>query len=278
VTEKEGRFGPVLSDIDEWGADHLAAAVVGPRGILATHGDSAHRYRWASVTKLVTALTVMIAVERGLLALDEAAGPPGATIRHLLAHASGLPFEGRGILAQPGRRRIYSNPAFDALGARVAERAGQPFDAVLADWVLAPLGMHGTALVERPSDGLHGPLTDLAAFAREMLRPSLVDSATLAVATSVAFPGLTGVVPGVGRFEPCDWGLGFELHDGKTAHWMGERSSPSTFGHFGGAGTFLWVDPVAQLGLAVVTDREFGPWALDAWPRFSDDVLAAAGS
>ena len=226
----------------------------------------------------MTALTVLIAVERGLLALDEAAGPPGATIRHLLAHASGLPFEGGAILAQPGRRRIYSNPAFDVLGAQVAERAGRPFDAVLADWVLAPLGMDGTALVERPSQGLHGPLTDLAAFAREMLRPTLVDSATLAAATTVAFPGLPGVVPGVGRFDPCDWGLGFELHDGKTPHWMGERNSPSTFGHFGGSGTFLWIDADAQLGLAVLTDRAFGPWALDAWPRFSDEVLSAAGS
>jgi CubicO group peptidase (beta-lactamase class C family) len=278
VTDGATSFGPVLCDIDEWGADHAAAAVVGPGGILATHGDPAHRYRWASVTKLATALTVLIAVERGLLALDEAAGPPGATIRHLLAHTSGLPFEGSAILAQPGRWRIYSNPAFDALGARVAERAGQPFDAVLADWVLAPLGMQGTALIERPSDGLHGPLTDLAALARELFRPSLVDPDTLAVATSVAFPGILGVVPGVGRFDPCDWGLGFELHDGKTAHWMGERNSPSTFGHFGGAGTFLWIDPVAQLGLAVLTDREFGPWALDAWPRFSDEVLSAAGS
>jgi Beta-lactamase class C and other penicillin binding proteins len=277
VTDEASRFGPILSRIDDWGAEHAAAAVVGPGGTLAAYGDPARRYRWASVTKLVTALTVLIAIERGLLALDEAAGPPGATIRHLLAHASGLPFEGGATLAQPGRRRIYSNPAFDVLGARVAERAGRPFDAVLADWVLAPLGMDGTTLVERPSQGLHGPLADLAAFAREMLRPTLVDAATMAAATTVAFPGLAGVVPGVGRYDPCDWGLGFELHDGKRPHWMGEHNSPSTFGHFGGAGTFLWIDPDAQLALAVLTDREFGPWALDAWPRFSDEVLSAAG-
>ena len=218
----------------------------------------------------------LIAVERGLLALDEPAGPPGSTVRHLLAHASGLGFEGDAILAAPGRFRIYSNPGFDALGALVAERAGRPIDAVLGDWVLGPLGMHGTALVERPSQGLHGPLSDLAAFGQELLAPTLLDRITLGEATSVAFPGLAGVLPGIGRFDPCDWGLGFELRNGKSPHWTGERNSPSTFGHFGGAGTFLWVDPEATLGLAVLTEREFGPWALEAWPRLSDEVLAAA--
>ena len=278
MTDQATRFSPILSSIDEWGAVHAAAAVVGPGGILATHGDPARRYPWASVTKLATALTVLIAVERGVVSLDEAAGPPEATIRHLLAHTSGLPFRGGAIVAPPGRRRIYSNRAFDALGALVTERAGRPFDAVLAGWVLEPLGMDGTTLVERPSQGLHGPLADLAVFAREMLRPTLIDGSTLAGATTVAFPGLAGVVPGVGRFDPCDWGLGFELHDRKTGHWMGERNSPATFGHFGGSGTFVWVDPDAQLGLAVLTDRAFGPWALDAWPRFSDQVLSEAST
>ncbi len=180
------------------------------------------------------------------------------------------------MLAPPGRRRIYSNPGFDALGALVAERAGRPFDALLRDWVLAPLGMRRTALTGRPSAGLEGPIGDLAAFAVELLRPTLLAPTSLSEATSVAFPGLAGVLPGVGRFDPCDWGLGFELRDGKSPHWTGSVNSPSTFGHFGGTGTFVWIDPVARLGLAVLTDREFGPWALDAWPRLSDDVVSAA--
>ena len=50
-------------------------------------------------------------------------------------------------------------------------------------------------------------------------------------------------------------------------------NSPATFGHFGGAGTFLWVDPVVGLAAVVLTDREFGPWALAAWPTFSEAVL-----
>lgn len=267
----------VLRRIEGWGAPHAAAAVVGPNGVLASHGDADHRYRWASVTKLVTALCVLIAAERRLLDLDEPAGPPGSTVRHLLAHTSGLPFDGQTSLAKPGSRRIYSNTGFDVLGALVSERVDQPFDGVMADWILRPLEMTGARLVERPSDGLHGSLADLAALGRELLRPTLISADTFATATSVAFPGLVGVVPGVGRFDPCDWGLGFEIHDAKTPHWMGDRNSPETFGHFGGAGTFLWVDPVTDIAFAVLIDREFGRWALDAWPALSDELLSVRG-
>jgi CubicO group peptidase (beta-lactamase class C family) len=264
-----------LAAIDGWGADHATVLVLGPDGRLAGRGDPTHRFRWASVTKLATALTVLVAVERGLLVLDEPAGPPGSTVRHLLAHASGLSFEGEMTLAAPGKRRIYSNAGYDILGGMVGERAGQPFDAALGAWVLAPLGMDGTTLLERPSQGLHGTIADLAALAAELLRPTLLAPDTSALSTTVAFPGLVGVVPGVGRFDPCDWGLGPELHDGKTPHWMSERNSPAAYGHIGGAGTFVWVDPVADVALAVLTDREFGPWALEAWPAFSDAVVAA---
>ena len=270
MTDLEG----VLSAIGSWGADHAAAVVLGPEGVIAGRGDAGFSFRWASVTKLATAWTVLIAAERGLIDLDEPAGPPGSTVRHLLAHASGLPFEGGASLAVPGTRRIYSNPGFDALGALVGERTGRPFEEVLREFVLAPLGMDETELIERPSQGLHGPVGDLVALAGELLRPRLVAPETARAATSVAFQGLVGVVPGVGRFDPCDWGLGPELHDAKTPHWMGATNSAETFGHFGGAGTFLWIDPVADVGLVTLTDREFGPWALEAWPAFSDDVLA----
>ena len=135
--------------------------------------------------------------------------------------------------------------------------------------------MADTVLDGRPSEGLHGSIDDLAALARELLRPTILRRTMLDEATTTAFPGLTGVLPGVGRFAPLDWGLGFELRDAKVPHWTGSRNSPRTFGHFGGAGTFLWVDPVLDHALVCLTDREYGPWALEAWPRFSDAVIAA---
>jgi CubicO group peptidase (beta-lactamase class C family) len=133
-----------------------------------------------------------------------------------------------------------------------------------------------------PAADVHGTLADAAALAQELLAPTLVAGETLAEATAVAFPGLAGVLPDYGRFDPMDWGLGFELKDDKEGHWSGTLTSPRTFGHFGGSGTFLWVDPDQALALVVLTDREFGEWSKTAWPTLSDAVVsegsrAAAG-
>ena len=267
-----------LEHIDTWPVPTAAAAVVAPDGVVAARGPSDVALRWASVTKLLTAYALLIAAEEGVLDLDEPGGPQGSTVRHLLAHASGLPFEGDVPIARPGERRIYSNAGFDLLGELLAAGAEMTFGAYLQEAVLDPLGLGATELRGRPSEGLHGPLVDLAAFGRELLAPTLVAPETLAEATQVAFPGLVGVLPGLGRQEPNDWGLGFELKDAKRPHWTGSRNSPGTFGHFGGAGTFLWVDPEARVACAVLTSREFDAWALEVWPPLADAVLAELGS
>jgi CubicO group peptidase (beta-lactamase class C family) len=262
-----------LAQIDDWPAEHKAAGVVSPAGT-ATHGDVERSFRWASVTKLFTALAVLVAAEEGVVDLDEPAGPPGSTVRHLLAHASGLPFEGGRPIAEPGRRRIYSNTGFEQLGEHLAARAEMAFAEYLAAAVLEPLALDGTRLTGSPAAGLGGPLSDLIAFGRELQAPTLVAPETLGEATSVAFPGLVGVLPDFGRYEPLDWGLGLELRDAKQPHWTGTRNSAATFGHFGGSGTFLWVDPEAGAACACLTDLGFGDWAKEAWPVLSDAVLA----
>lgn len=266
-----------LQQIDTWPARRAAAAVVDREGVIAVHGPADDPFRWASVTKLFTACAALVAAEEGTLDLDEPAGPPGSTVRHLLAHASGLPFQGDAPIARPGERRIYSNTGFELLGSLLAERAEMPFAEYLEGAVLGPLGLRDTNLRGGPAEGLHGTLFDLARLARELLAPTLVAPETLAEATSVVFPGLAGVLPGIGRQEPNDWGLGFELRDAKRPHWTGSLNSPETFGHFGGSGTFLWVDPAVGVACACLTDLDFGDWALDVWPALSDAVLAELG-
>jgi CubicO group peptidase (beta-lactamase class C family) len=239
-----------------------------------TRGPTRSEFEWASVTKKLTAMAALVAAEEGIVDLDEPAGPEGATVRHLLAHASGLPFDGPRPIARPGRRRIYSNTGFEVLAAFVADRAEMPFDEYLSAAVLDPLEMKGSKLEGSPASGVCGPLDDLLAFGRELLVPSLIALETLAEATAVNFPGLVGVIPDLGRFEPNDWGLGFELRDAKSPHWTGTQNSERTFGHFGGSGSFLWVDPEVEGACACLTDLDFGDWAKDAWPRLSDAVLA----
>jgi CubicO group peptidase (beta-lactamase class C family) len=263
-----------LARIDDWGADRAAAVLVRAGGETSRHGDAEQVFRWASVTKLVTAYSLLVAVEEGTVDLDDPAGPPGSTIRHLAAHASGLPFEGEGPpIARPAQRRIYSNPGYEALAEAIGAAARMSFGDYLRAAVCDPLGLAGD-LRGSPAADYFGPLADLVTFAGELLRPSLIAPETLAEATSVHFPGLGGVLPGFGRWEPNDWGLGFELKDEKQPHWTGSRNSPGTFGHFGGSGTFLWVDPQLDAALGCLSDREFGDWALEEWPRLSDAVIA----
>lgn len=226
---------------------------------------------------MLTAYRVLQLAEDGTVSLDEPAGPPGSTVRHLLAHASGLAIDGDGVLAAVGRRRIYSNAAFDVVAAIAEERVGQPFADQVQHDILRPLEMTATAIAGSAASGAVGTLRDLLRFGRELLSPTLLAPETLAEATTVAFPALDGVLPGFGRQRPNDWGLGFEIRDSKHPHWTGHTNSPATFGHFGQAGSFLWVDPAIGLACAALTGVDFGPWAAEAWPVLSDAVIEQYG-
>jgi CubicO group peptidase (beta-lactamase class C family) len=260
-----------LRQIDTWPVPSAAAGVVRAGGVVERHGDARRVVRLASVSKPVSGLAVLVAAEEGVVDLDESVGPPGATVRHLLAHASGLPFEGETPIAPPGRRRIYSNEGFRILATHLAERAEMPFAEYVRAAVCDPLAI---ALDPEgdPGSGMHASLEDVLAVARELLEPRLVAGETWAEMTEVQFPGLAGVLPDWGRYEPLDWGLGVQLNTPRPS-WMGSRVSSRSFGHYGGSGTFLWVDPEAGVACAALAEREFGDWAKEAWPALSDAVL-----
>jgi CubicO group peptidase (beta-lactamase class C family) len=266
-----------LDALDDWPVDTAAAAVIGPSGLLARHGDTRHVFALASVTKPLVARAAHIAVEEGVVELDTAAGPPGATVRHLLAHASGLAMHSDNRLAAPGVRRMYSNYGFTVLAETIQRESGIDFSRYLSEAVLVPLSMADTRLDEgawAAGFGAVSTVADLAAFAVDLLRPSTVSAQTHAEATAVQFPGLDGVLPGYGVQRPNDWGLGFEIKSTKSPHWTGASNSPRTYGHFGQSGTFIWADPAAELALVVLTDRDFGEWSLPLWPALSDRVVA----
>jgi CubicO group peptidase (beta-lactamase class C family) len=267
---------PTLDALDDWPVRAAAAAVVGPSGVLASRGDTKQEFALASVTKPLVARAVQIAIEEGVVDLDTAAGPPGSTVRHLLAHASGLAMHSNQTLAKPGTRRIYSNYGFAVLAETVQQASGIESGHYLAEAVFEPLGMTATRLdggAQAAGFGATSTVADLAAFAAELLCPETVSAQMHADATMVQFPGLDGVLPGYGVQRPNDWGLGFEIRDSKSPHWTGANNSARTYGHFGQSGTFIWADPEAELALVVLTDRDFGEWALPAWPALSDTVL-----
>jgi CubicO group peptidase (beta-lactamase class C family) len=272
---------PALDALGDWPVPAAAAAVVGPSGVLASRGDTERQFALASVTKPLVARAAQVAIEEGAVDLETAAGPPGSTVRHLLAHASGLAMHSEQTLAKPGTRRMYSNYGFAVLAETVQRASGIEFGRYLTEAVFDPLGMSGTRLdggAQAAGFGATSTVADLAAFAGDLLCPATVSAQMHAEATTVQFPGLDGVLPGYGVQRPNDWGLGFEIRDAKSPHWTGAQNSPRSYGHFGQSGTFIWADPQAELALVVLTDRDFGEWALPVWPALSDRVLAAYNS
>lgn len=269
-----------LDGIQDWDVPAAAAAVLGPDGVLETLGPTARSFPLASVSKVLFAVAVHVAGEEGSIGLDDdvttAGGPDGATVRHLLAHASGLPPDGdRTPLGPPEHRRIYSNVGFEVLGDHLRAATGMPAADYVRVALVDALGLAATSTDGSPAHGYRSSVDDLAAVLHAVVDRRLLARETLAAMTSVAYPDLAGVLPGFGAQDPNPWGLGVEVRGDKHPHWTAPESSPATWGHFGRAGTFLWWDPEVEIGLVVLTDREFGPWAAQAWPALGSSVLAA---
>ncbi len=267
-----------LAAVADWPVPTAAAAVVSPAGVLAATGPTDQVFRLASVTKPLAALAVLVAVEEGAVDLGDGADPalvPGATLRHVLAHAGGVAFDQPLKVSAPATRRVYSNVGIDMAGDLVVAAVGMPFGEYAAE-ALRPLGLVDTRIDGSPARDGSSSVDDLARVLREVLAPTgLLHPSTLEDLRSVQWPGLRGVVPGWGMQDPCDWGLGWEVRGGKSPHWTGRENSPETFGHFGQSGTMLWVDPVARLGLVALSDAPFDEWARQAWPALSDAVLGS---
>jgi D-alanyl-D-alanine carboxypeptidase len=204
--------------IDDWIAGSTSAGVAAvvrfPGGArwqgAAGHADEVHRipmepddrFRTASITKMVTAATVLSLVEDGELTLDDGVAgvlpgfglDPALTVRHLLGHRSGLwnytvepglalgtwspsPAEvveaavEAGPMFPPGSRFAYSNTNYVALGLVVEAVTGRPAHQVIRDLVIDPLAMRRTHLegpeigeVEAAPGGDPGAVAPVAAW------------------------------------------------------------------------------------------------------------------
>lgn len=273
-----GRLAPVrASDLLAELTFDYAVVLSTPEAVVARFGSTDEIFAGASVTKIGSSMAVIVAIERGYIDLDEPAGPPGSTVRHLLAHTSGVPFDAGPPIARPGQRRIYSNYGIEILADMVEEATGVDFPTWKEATVLSPLHLSTVMLQGSAAHGGTGSAEDLAAIGRELMRPTLISEWMHQQATTVQFPGLPGVLPGYGRQERNDWGLGLEIRDHKTPHWTGTNNSPATFGHFGQAGSFLWVDPAVNLSCAFLSAEPFGEVHKELWTPLNDALLKEYG-
>ena len=263
--------------IDTWLVDNAAAAVIERSGDIHYHGDESREFRLASVSKVITAWAVLVACEEGTVSLDDQVGRDECTLRHLLAHAGGFPFEDDAPVGAVGAKRIYSNTGYELAAAHLAERSEMGFWDYVDAAVFEPLGIVAAPQSGSAAKDARLDIVNLSLFLAEIRRPRLISRDTFIDAVTPQFGELEGVVPGVGRFDPCPWGLGPEIRGAKWPHWTSPDNSAATYGHFGGSGTFVWVDPMADIACAVLTGREFDEWALAHWPEFSTAVLDEYG-
>ncbi|WP_291478913.1 serine hydrolase [Corynebacterium sp.] len=277
----------VLAETAAWPVDTVAAAALHGTTVTA-HGDTGRLFPLASVSKLVTAHSVLIATEEGAFSLGDTVaeineeyatnveGPPDATVRELLSHASGVGMQSRVREKPAGTRRIYSSAGYEIL-ADLVSATGIPFAGYTRAAVCEPLGL-STDDIDLSGSAGHGfsaTLSAMTALAAEFLTPTLLSEQTWVDALSIQNGDLDGIVPGYGRQNPCPWGLGAEIHDGKSPHWMGQTMPPDTAGHFGQSGTFLWFHRPTGNAAVVLTDRDFGPWAKERWDGFNDRLWDA---
>ncbi|MFK8023877.1 MAG: serine hydrolase domain-containing protein [Ilumatobacter sp.] len=268
-----------LDLVAEFPVPNAAAAVMRGTEVVDQVGSTSTPFRLASIGKPIVAWACLVGVEEGIVSLDDVVGPDDGhrrTLRHLLSHAGGYGFNAGDSITAPERRRMYGNHGIEVAATHLARAAAMPFDEYLDLGVLQPLGMRPTHVRGSPAYELWSTVDDMVAFLAETQDPQLITADTAASAVRPHFPTLGGIVPGVGRFETCPWGLGFEVRGDKSPHWTGDRNSAATYGHFGGAGTMMWSDPVPSLSLVALTDRAFDEWSTEAlrlWPAMSNAVL-----
>lgn len=262
-----------FESLNAWPVENLAVAVVGPGDRTRLEGDVDRVFELASITKLLTAMAVLVAHEEETIGLDEPIDESGATTADLLAHSAGIAPDRPTRMSEPQRRRIYSTAGYEIAAELVEKGAAMPFGDYLREAVLRPLGMHTTTLDGSAGAGARSSVRDLLPLLDAWRNPVLIHDSTLRRATTPHCPELDGILPGYGQQRPNLWGLGPEIRGDKAPHWTAPGNAPSTYGHFGRTGTMTWIDSVADLAVVALSDRSFGSWAVDAWPRFSAEVL-----
>jgi len=197
-------------------------------------------------------------------------------------------------LAAPGERFIYSDIGFLVLGALVEQVTGLPLDQVVRQRITAPLGMQDTGFkptagalarvaptqrctplgprcegsgqillrgeVHDPTArrmrgvaghaGLFGTADDLARYARMLLGGGALGSARILSPLSV----VKMTSPATPVDLPSVRGLGWDIDSSYSSN-RGELLPIGSFGHTGFTGTSIWIDPLTETYVILLTHR-----------------------
>ena len=263
----------------------------------------------ASLTKVVATTTAVLALAgRGQLGLDDPAARylPGftalrdgpVTIRHLLAHTSGLPDTRKfyqwcssreellrdlfatPLQARPGSRVTYSDLGFLALGEIVAAIAGEPLDAAVRDLVTAPLGLASTGYLPLADTNRAAAPDRFAATERRAdgtpWNGTVHDENARLMGGVAGHAGLFSVAADLAAF--CAWWVGDadapvpaalrrEAESGQTAGLGGSRGlgwvrGGDRFDILGGSWPASAVSHTGFTGTSLALDSPSGVWAV----------------
>lgn len=285
----------------------LAAVVVGRETYAADAKPVTQQtmFDLASLTKVcATTPAILHLVDRRQLSLDDPVqkwvpafvgpGKERVTIRHLLAHQGGLAsyvryfrtLKGKnaivaaaakeGLMSEPGTTVRYSDLGFILLMA-VVEAASGPFDRVVSNLQLKPLGARFAPVGQPPIDAAP---TERDNDRGGVMRGYVHDENAFAMGGVSGHAGLFAPAWGVMEYGklllhggerrlPRDLitlatqpagitkdqtrGLGFQLL--KSGTWAGTDVPDGTFGHTGFTGTSLWCCPRYDVCVVLLTNR-----------------------
>lgn len=240
-----------------------------------TYGDEQKVFPLASVTKMFTAYTILIAVEKQHLSLQDQVLANSATVYNLLTHSSGLQFDSTENIQPVQTSRIYSNTGFELLAEYLEDQTGISFEKYLKENLIYPLRIQEFELAGQAKASKDGwsNIQSLRKFAQELLQPTLI-SPTLHHYATKQHLHLPGLYLGTNTMlEDHAWALGYELKAGKQNHWMGNKTSPQTYGHFGSAGSFMLIDPNKKVYNIFLGEKPYNSEHRKKWPQLNDELL-----
>ena len=252
------------------------------------YGNTQDVYELASVTKIITALTMSELVESGFIDFhDKVENVPymkgDIELIDLLSHTSGLALNGELDQVKPRSKRVYSNLGFETIDIFIKNKLynehnyscvkdifNDGFSQILKEDSKNNIEYYGSS-----AWGAKANIYALISLARQMRKPTFLSEKMHARMQEIYLPELRGVVPGWGNYNHCSFGIGYEIKNDKTKHWMGSIASPKTFGHYGHAGVFIMHDPTINVSIIALGHKQFDKWAVELWPGYVDEILSS---
>jgi CubicO group peptidase (beta-lactamase class C family) len=242
-------------------------------------------YDLASVTKVMASTAMaMLLFERGAFELDQPLvgilprfENPDVTLRHLLAHSSGLPGYARlfetehtsealidaclkmPLLHPPGTHAEYSDIGFILLGKALEKLAGKPLDDIFRTEIAASCGLTNTGF--RPASALRleiPPTEDDTTFRHRVLQGEVQDENCFVLGGVSGHAGLFGDALDALRFAAAILQCTFVRK--QTVHLFATRQAPAGSSRALGwdtpsanessAGNFFGANSIGHLGYA----------------------------